>query len=162
MQQTLIALALLLSPMLCFGQVRPLTLDSLFDRLDRGGDTIFVVNFWATWCKPCVVELPYFDKLYSRYKDQPLMVVLISLDELQSIDKVRSYINAKGWKPPVYLLDEEKPHEWIDRVDSTWSGAIPATLFVRPRSGKRVFYEREFSWSSLETTFRTFLEGDGK
>lgn len=90
------------------------------------------------------------------------MVLMISLDDLQSIEKVSSFIKAKGWRAPVLLLNEEKPHLWIDRVDSTWSGAIPATLFVNPRTGKRMFYEREFNWTSLETTFRTFMEGDGK
>jgi thiol-disulfide isomerase/thioredoxin len=142
-----------------FAQASTITLDSLQARIDRGGDTTFIVNFWATWCKPCVAELPYFDKLFRKYGSVPAVVLLVSVDEKKSLKKVASFIKAKGWKPSVLLLDEDKPHLWIDRVDSSWSGAIPATLMVHPRTGQRRFFEQEFHWSSLESTFLAFTEG---
>ena len=48
--------------------------------LRRSSDTLYVVNFWATWCKPCVAELPHFEELYEKYKDQKVKVLLVSLD----------------------------------------------------------------------------------
>jgi thiol-disulfide isomerase/thioredoxin len=43
-------------------------------------DTTYVINFWATWCKPCVEEIPHFEKLYATYKNQKVKVIMVSCD----------------------------------------------------------------------------------
>jgi thiol-disulfide isomerase/thioredoxin len=135
--------------------VPTVTLRDLERRFERGGDTTYVVNFWATWCKPCVAELPYFDKLARTSNARPVVVLLVSLDRAaDKATKVEPFLRARGYRCEAVLLDEPKPHLWIDRVDPSWSGAIPATLFVQ--GARRAFHEQEFTQATLDSTFTRF------
>ena len=106
-------------------------------------DTTYLINFWATWCSPCVKELPYFEGIHDQYKGKPFKVILVSLDFRKHIEKkLIPFLNQNEIKSDVVLLADGKANRWIDRVDPEWSGAIPITLVV---SGKeRRFYETEF------------------
>lgn len=131
------------------------TLAQLEHRLANGGDTTFVVNFWATWCKPCVAELPAFDYVQ---RTLPVKVLLVSLDAPSDrLAKVEPFIKRRSFVSEVLLLNEPKPHTWIDRVDPDWSGAIPCTIIVNTGRAKRSFFEREFTQQELQTTVNTFL-----
>lgn len=143
------------------GDVEELRLSQLQQRLDAGKDTTFVVNFWATWCKPCVEELPAFDKLSRAHKDQPVKVILVSLDNpTERESKVIPFLKRRGYEYcDAVVLNEPKPHLWIDRVDQSWSGSIPATLFMKNK--RRLFGEFQFSTELLEKTFSDFLN-EGK
>ena len=119
-------------------------------------DKVYVLNFWATWCKPCIVELPAFEELNAKYKDENVEVVLVSLDFPQKLESsVVPFVNKKGLKSKVVLLDDDDANRWITLVDSTWSGAIPVTLMVK--NGERKFYERPFTFDELETELKTIL-----
>ena len=143
------------------GNVEEMRLSQLQQRLSAGRDTAFVVNFWATWCKPCVDELPAFDKLARKYAGSPVKVVLVSLDNpAERETKVVPFFKRRGYEYcDAVVLNEPKPHLWIDRVDQSWSGSIPATLFIR--NGRRLFGEFQFSAELLEKTFTDFLR-EGK
>lgn len=143
------------------GQVEESTLVQLQQRLSRGGDTTFVVNFWATWCKPCVEELPAFDQLARTYRNDKLKVILVSLDNpVERESKVAPFVRKRGYDVcDVVVLNEPKPHMWIDRVDQSWSGSIPATLFIN--GTRRLFGEFQFSPELLDSTFTRFRR-DGK
>jgi thiol-disulfide isomerase/thioredoxin len=106
----------------------------------------YVVNFWATWCKPCIEELPYFEDLQAENKD--IKVILVSLDFPDKLEsQLKPFIAEKQLKSQVVLLDDPYENEWIPKIDSTWSGAIPATLIFN--KSKRAFYERSFTKISL-------------
>lgn len=134
------------------------SLDKLYQRLEHGSDTTYIVNLWATWCKPCVAELPHFDKLSKEVSDKPVKIILVSVDDVQTSEKVANFLTKKGIVCEVVLLDESKPHEWIDRVSESWSGAIPATLIVNRGANKREFYEQAFSYDQLSSTLLKFLQ----
>lgn len=120
---------------------------------------MYIVNFWATWCKPCVKELPAFDKLSHEYRNQSVKILLVSIDDQAELDtKVKPFIKKQGLHTEVLLLNETKPHKWIDRVDSTWSGAIPATMIVQRSTGRKMFYEKDFSYDELNQILTTFLK----
>lgn len=124
--------------------------------LQQKDDKIYVLNFWATWCKPCIKELPAFEQLNAEYKDKNVEVVLVSLDFPQKLESaVVPFINKKGLKSKVVLLDDDDSNRWIPLVDETWSGAIPVTLMVK--NGERKFYERPFTFEELETELKTIL-----
>ncbi len=119
------------------------------EHFDIRDDRVHVINFWATWCAPCIKELPYFDALTEKYGDK-IKVTLVSLDFPKRIDSALVPFLAKNQlKSEVVLLDDGRANEWIDMVDPNWSGAIPATLVFM--NGKKRFYEQEFhSFKELE------------
>ncbi len=112
-------------------------------------DTTYVVNFWATWCGPCVKELPYFEEMTRNYEGKPLKVVLVSLDFKRQIEKkFIPFLVKNKIRSEVVLLLDGKEAEWIDKVDESWSGAIPVTLVYNKK--KRLFIEDDFhSYSEL-------------
>jgi thiol-disulfide isomerase/thioredoxin len=129
-------------------KVTLLSLDQLYQRIEKGKDTTFVINFWATWCAPCVKEIPCFEKLQTAYKSDQLKVLLISLDFKSKIKStVLPYVKRKKIKNEVFLLNETDQQVYINRIDSAWSGALPATLMIRKNSRK--FFEKDFEYAEL-------------
>lgn len=132
------------------------SLDELFERMSRGSDTTYVVNFWATWCKPCVTELPAFDKVGRADHAKPVKVVLVSLDDPKTKEKVDEFVKRRGFVSEVVILSDQKPHEWIDRISEDWSGSIPATLLVNTHANKREFFEQPFTYEQLTSVLAQF------
>ncbi len=106
-------------------------------------DITYVVNFWATWCAPCVKEMPYFEALNKKYKDENVKVVLVSLD-FKNDSRLANFIDKKGIKSEVIYFNEKNPNAWIPKISEKWSGSIPATLVVNKYDGYREFYEQSF------------------
>ena len=104
-------------------------------------ETTYVVNFWATWCAPCVQELPYFEQLHAENKN--VQVVLVSLDfKNQYAARLLPFVEKHALQSKVVFLADGNYNDWLVKVDADWSGAIPATLIVRGK--KRLFVERNF------------------
>ncbi len=119
-------------------------------------DTIYVINFWATWCKPCVEELPAFEKIASNYSDKKVKVLLVSLDFSDKIDsQVIPFLEKNNIKSEVVLLDDADANGWISKVSEAWSGAIPATVIYS--KDKRKFYEQSFTFEELENELKLSL-----
>ncbi|MDX1462332.1 MAG: TlpA disulfide reductase family protein [Marinirhabdus sp.] len=115
----------------------------------------YVLNFWATWCKPCVKELPYFERLRATYASQ-IEVVLVSLDFPENIDKqVVPFIAKHNLLSTIVLLDDPDANTWIPKVDKSWSGAIPATLIIK--GDRKEFYEQSFTYTELEKEVQSIL-----
>ena len=130
--------------------------DQLKPRLSTGSDTVYVVNFWATWCVPCVKELPEFEKLNEVYGDKKVKVLLVSLDNPRHMNsRVIPFIEQHNLKSEIVLLDDPRSNRWIPEVDESWSGAIPATVFFTKDS--RSFYERAFTYDELEIIVQSKL-----
>lgn len=117
----------------------------------KNNDTLYVVNFWATWCDPCVKELPNFQQAYQKYKEKRVKMIFVSLNSVRELDKVQQFATDKNLLPEVLLLNGGNPNNWIDKVDSSWSGAIPATVLYK--HGKKVyFHEGELTSDQLNKT----------
>ncbi|WP_370214458.1 TlpA disulfide reductase family protein [Mesoflavibacter profundi] len=124
--------------------------------LNKQDNKTYVVNFWATWCAPCVKELPYFEKLNKDYKDKNVEVILVSLDFPKHFDtKLKTFIKENQLQSQLYALNDMDSNTWIPKVDKDWSGAIPATLIFN--SKKRAFYEQPFEYNQLQDTLNQFL-----
>jgi thiol-disulfide isomerase/thioredoxin len=124
--------------------------------LSTEDDKTYVVNFWATWCAPCIKELPYFEKLNATYSDQ-LEVILVSLDFPSKYDtKLKPFIKDKKLQSKVVALNDVDSNTWIPKVDESWTGAIPATIIFN--KNKRKFYEKSFTYDELETEVKPFLK----
>ena len=119
------------------------TYDELKPLLWKDNDTTYVVNFWATWCVPCVQELPYFVELNSTYKNEAFKLVLFSLDFKQDyLKKLQPFVKERALESNVVVLEDGDANFWINDIDSTWSGSIPSTLIYKGK--ERAFYERTF------------------
>jgi thiol-disulfide isomerase/thioredoxin len=133
-------------------QVAKYKVDSLKERMNKGNDTTYVINFWATWCGPCVAELPYFTQLDSVSKKEKLRVILVSLDFKKDIEtKLIPFIQKHKIETEVVFLNEDNDSEWIPKVDSTWQGNIPATLIVNTKTNYRHFIPSQTSFTELDS-----------
>ncbi len=152
----LLLILLLFSPFIGKSQARQIEFNSIDSLYAMKNDTLYVINFWATWCKPCVEELPAFENVTSQRK-LPVRVFLVSMDPPKMLDsRVNKFISAWHIKSTVWLLDVANATEWIDRVSPTWSGAIPATIFVR--NGKKEFVEKKMTADELAEKINTHLK----
>ncbi len=124
--------------------------------LHQNNDTTYVINFWATWCKPCVAELPFFDALETDFKNEKLKVILVSMDfENRVQNGVIPFIKERNIKSKVVVLDAPAQHNWIPKIDKNWSGAIPATYIYKGKKSK--FYEQSFTKQELHSVVKSFL-----
>lgn len=106
-------------------------------------DTTYVINFWATWCKPCVAELPYFEQLHAQIGDQKIKVVLVSLDFAKDVEtKLVNFVQQRRLKPSVIALTDGKYNDWIDKVHPDWGGAIPVTYIYRAE--QVLFHDQQY------------------
>lgn len=113
-------------------------------------DTLYVVNFWATWCKPCVAEMPYFTQAAETFASQKVKVVFVSLNSAKEKGNVEKFVADKNIKQQVLLLSAGNPNLWIDSLETTWGGSIPATVMYK--NGKKVFFhEGEFEQHELDS-----------
>lgn len=130
--------------------------DGLNKYLTRQNDTTYVINFWATWCVPCVEELPHFEKVNQEYANKKFKMLLISLDFPKMVEsRVLPFIRNNQLQAEVIHLNDPDANRWIELVDPSWSGAIPATLIYRNQ--KRAFYEQSFDEASLKNEIEQFI-----
>jgi thiol-disulfide isomerase/thioredoxin len=118
-------------------------------------DHVYVINFWATWCAPCIKELPYFEKLHTDNKK--VKVILVSLDSRKDLEKkLIPFVARKKITAEVLLLSDKDYNTWLSKIDKDWSGAIPATLLIQGK--KHLFAEREFeNFTELNDYVNSFI-----
>lgn len=137
--------------------VKTVNYQELKPLLEKNDDKIYIVNFWATWCAPCVKELPYFEKINQEYAAQNVEVLLVSLDFPKQVEKkLIPFINKKKLRSDIVFLNDVNEDYWIKAIDETWSGAIPATIIYNKTHRK--FYEQSFDYETLENELQTFLK----
>ena len=130
----------------------------LQERLTRATDTTYVVNFWATWCAPCVKELPNFEQVRTANAGRKVKVLLVSLDYASQVEKkIKPFVLRRGLKSEVLVLNEPDPNDWLAKVDTKWSGALPFTLIINNKTKQRATFEKELSQAELTAALRKFL-----
>lgn len=140
-------------------QVTVVKWSELESYLAEDSDKVRVVNFWATWCGPCVKELPYFQAAHEKWGAEDIEVVLVSLDDIDIVDKrVVPFVDKRGLTAKVMLLDETDYNMFIPKVDERWSGAIPMTLILDDDSNERVFLEKELTQEELFAEIENIID----
>ena len=138
-------------------RIEIIKIDGLQGLIKEKDHQLHVINFWATWCKPCVKELPQFIELAKSHPE--VSISLVSLDFVQDLEtKVNPFLEKRSIDLRVLLIDELDYNLWIDMVDPSWSGAIPATLIIEPSTGRRIFLERELEKNELVEVIESFTK----
>jgi thiol-disulfide isomerase/thioredoxin len=121
-------------------------------------DTTYVVNFWATFCKPCIEEIPDFIKTVEKYKSKKVKLLLVSLD-LPSYypAKIAAFAKKNNYKTNIAWLDETNADHFCPMIDAKWSGAIPATIIVNNKTGYRKFFEDQVSAEDFEAVLKAAM-----
>lgn len=126
--------------------------DDLAPLFHQKNDTTYVINFWATWCAPCIHEFPYFERLAKEMEGDAIEIVMVSIDfDKQIRTKLPKFIKEHDVQLPVISLDAPNPHIWLELVDPQWEGSIPITVIYR--NDQRRFISGEFpSYEELRKT----------
>lgn len=120
-------------------------------RNDKQNDTLYIINFWATWCKPCVEEMPHLEKVNEKYKHHKIKVLLVSNDMRKELTgRLPKFIQDKKIQSRVLFMNETNANSWIEKVNPSWSGAIPATWFLNAAKGRELFHEGELNEDEIE------------
>jgi len=124
---------------------------------EQQNDTTYVINFWATWCKPCVEELSYFEQLHQTFDGEKLRVILVSLDFERDLEtKLKNFVEKRGLQSDIMVLLDGNYNNWIDRVDTEWGGAIPVTVVYNAQ--KREFVGEQLpGYEALRHLVEEFL-----
>jgi len=132
--------------------------NGFYSKIDLSSpEKTYVINFWATWCAPCVKELPYFENVNKEFKDENIEVILVSLDFPSQLEsRLKPYLKKNKIKSQVILLDDSKFNTWVPKVFEKWDGGIPATLIVN--STNYNFYPKTFDEQELFNEIRRALK----
>ena len=139
-------------------QIQKIKIKVLTD-LTATSDSVLIINFWATFCKPCVEEIPYLIKLAKKYKKEKASLYLVSLDlEDYYPEKIKKFVAKKKYAAKIAWLDESNADYFCPLIDASWSGGIPATLFINNKTGYKKFYEKQLSATEIEVAIKAALQ----
>jgi thiol-disulfide isomerase/thioredoxin len=126
---------------------------------DKQNDSIYIINFWATFCKPCVGEIPGFIKIANKYKNKKVKLLLVSVD-LPSFypKKIATFAAKNNFTTNIAWLNETDADYFCPMIDKDWSGAIPATIIVNNKTGYKKFFEGELDGVEFEKELKTAIE----
>jgi thiol-disulfide isomerase/thioredoxin len=125
----------------------------------QNNDTTYVLNFWATWCIPCVEELPVFQEAQQEFIGQKVKIILVSLDSKKRLEsQVKPFVERRKMTSIVLLLDEPDYNQWIDKIDHSWEGNIPATWIWNHRNKFSIFIPESITFGELKKQINNSLK----
>ena len=136
-------------------QIRIADLEKILSAKD---DKLFVINFWASWCPPCVKELPAFQKVAKEYHRDEVSFLLVSIDFPSQIDShLKPFLEKNDIELDVAIMMDTDQNEWIDKVDPSWQGNIPVTLMLNNANKTRKFHPGDLNEKELRDMIISLL-----
>jgi thiol-disulfide isomerase/thioredoxin len=118
-----------------------------------------VVNFWASWCQPCIHEIPWFEKNINADKSGNIKLILVSLDYGSDYPKVLTdFVKQQGYTSTVLWLNETDPGSFCPKIDAKWDGAIPATIMVNNKKKYKQFYLQQLPEAKLQQALQQLVQ----
>ena len=139
-------------------QVKKVKIDEI-EQIIQKSDHPVIISFWATWCIPCIHEIPYFQETVKKYENKDVELVLVSLDFKESFPNViESFIKKRNFQASFYWLNETNADHFCPKIDPKWDGSIPATLFVNNKTNYRKFYDRQVTPMQVEAEVKMLVK----
>ncbi|BFG69686.1 hypothetical protein KACHI17_05670 [Sediminibacterium sp. KACHI17] len=124
-------------------EIKKVKINDLVKMIDTSSVPL-VVNFWASWCAPCIKEIPWFEKSVAAFKDQKVQLLLVSLDFAEDYPKgIAAFAKKNNYQSKIVWLDETNADEFCPKIDEKWDGAIPVTLMVNNKRQYRQFFAQQ-------------------
>ncbi len=141
--------------------VQLITAEQLLQRVNIHKDTIYVVNFWASWCKPCVEELPLIENIDQHYENTPVKIVLASIDSESQIEtQLKPFLKEHFIMNEVVVIKDGMSTSWTTKINKEWSGSIPSTLFIYQE--QKTFFEGQVDPMIIENALKEITENSGE
>ena len=132
-------------------KISVIKITDLEKRINNASDTTYIINFWATWCAPCIKELPAFDSITAFFSNEKVKVILVTMDFKEDLEsKVIPFVSQKQLHSEVALLDELNGNYFIPKISDKWSGALPGTLILNNKKQVRNFWEKKLNYAFLK------------
>lgn len=148
---------------ICFGliaftlsaqQVKKAKINDIVEYFEKSDHPV-IISFWATWCLPCIHEIPYFQQTVKKYQDKKVELILVSLDFKESFPRaIETFVKKNQYTASFFWLDETNADQFCPRIDPKWDGSIPATLFVNNKTNYRKFYDRQLTPLQVEAEIK--------
>lgn len=131
-------------------EIKLVKIEDLKKVYTQPNDTTYIINFFATWCGPCMQEMPILNTFYDEHQNTKTQLIFVSLDNAGTLKKLPTKMKKLGVKAPVYLLNESSDFSWLPYIDQRWQGSIPATMVVNSQKNIKAFFETPLEKGQLE------------
>ncbi len=135
----------------------PATAADVLEAVRAPGARAVLVNVWATWCAPCVEEMPYLVRLQREYGAAGLRLVLVSADFAEQSTEAAAFLARQGVEGPSFIKTE-KDEAFIDAINPEWGGALPASLLYDGAGNLHHFWEGAASYEDFESRVQELLD----
>jgi thiol-disulfide isomerase/thioredoxin len=126
--------------------------------LHNTDNKLYVINFWATWCAPCVAEIPAFETVSRDYDKAGVRFIFISLDFPSKVkEQLIPFLEKNKIDQEVAIMMETDANLWIDKVDPSWQGNIPSTLFLNNQKKIRYFHPEALDEKELRKLISSYF-----
>ncbi len=125
-----------------------ITLGGAIKLMNNNSEKLRLINFWATWCGPCVIEYPEFVNIQRMYMERDFEFISISVDKKDQKEQALKFLKDKNSALKNYLYSGSDIYKLIEEMDEEWDGALPYTLLVEP--GGKVVYRQMGTIDPLE------------
>lgn len=139
-------------------QIKKVKIDDVLKMIDTTASPL-VINFWASWCKPCVHEIPWFEKTIEPFKTKGVKLILVSVDYKEDYPKrLTKFVNEQNYQSTIFWLDETDANMFCPKIDRSWEGTIPVTLMVNNKKHYRQFYDQQLPEPRLKLELQKLIE----
>ena len=138
-------------------EIKKVKADAVVKMINESTEPL-IINFWATWCRPCINELNYFEKVVDKFNDKNVELILISVDYPEDYERVVSFVKAKGYKVKAYWLDEQETTVIQTKIDKGFEGVIPASLFVNKATNYHKFHSGQLTENGLKKEIEKLIK----